>query len=187
MLFDHFNNFPTQTNKISIFRIPKNLTYTLTELQSKQLACRSTVREIKEALNQMDPSKAPGPGGINASVIQPMWHTMKNHVVDLFHNFYENSKIMGGMNSLFMVLIPKVREPKCPRDYNPFSLMNVSIKLIIKLMPNRMKWVIEDLVSDTQCTFIHKCQISDCILIVGEAYLALRLRKKRGNHLQSGL
>lgn len=47
-----------------------------------------------------------------------------------------------------VVLIPKVREPKEMKDLCPISLCNISYKLISKVLANRLKTFLPDIIED---------------------------------------
>lgn len=55
--------------------------------------------------------------------------------------------------------------------------MNVSLKLISKVLALKMKKVMNHLVSDTQSAFIQNCQLSDYIIITTEVYSFLKEKK----------
>lgn len=58
--------------------------------------------------------------------------------------------------------------------------MNVSPKLLSKVLANRLKKVMGYLVSDNQSAFIKNRQMSDCIIITTEVFTALKAKKYRG-------
>lgn len=66
-----------------------------------------------------------------------------------------------------MVLIPKVRKPKHIKDL--ISLCNVIYKLISKVVANRLKGILPDIISLAQSAFILGRLMIDNILIAYEA------------------
>ena len=68
--------------------------------------------EIKTALFQMIPTKAPCPDGMNALFFQKYWHIVGNNVIDTVLDFLESGHIVPGINSTNIVLILKVKSPK---------------------------------------------------------------------------
>ena len=75
-----------------------------------------------------------------------------------------------------MVLIPKVRKPKHIKDL--ISLCNVIYKLISKVVANRLKGILPDIISPAQSAFILGCLMTDNILIAYEATHYIQKRKK---------
>lgn len=67
------------------------------------------------------------------------------------------------INGSYISLIPKKKTPVLVSDYRPISLLNTSIKLIAKLLADRMQEVILSLVHQNQYGFIKSRTIQDCL------------------------
>lgn len=78
------------------------------------------------------------------------------------------------INQTFIVLIPKQANPETPHHYRSIILCNVSYKSIAKVLANRLKLVINDLISPHQLTFIADRSIEDNILITHEMLYHMR-------------
>ena len=92
--------------------------------------------------------------------------------------FHHNGKLAKGINSTFIVPIPKVDNPQRLNDFRPISLVGSMYKIIAKLLANQLRLVISSVVSETQSTFVKNCQILDGILIVNEVVDEARKLKK---------
>lgn len=68
-------------------------------------------------------------------------------------------------NDTFIVLIPKVKNPRSVSDFRPISLYNVSYKIISKSIANRLKNVIGLVVSEAQSAFVPHRAITDNVII----------------------
>jgi retron-type reverse transcriptase len=62
-----------------------------------------------------------------------------------------------------ITLLPKVDGPRSVSEYRPISLLNTSIKIITKLLANRLQRVILDLIHKNQYGFIKGRTIQDCL------------------------
>lgn len=70
-----------------------------------------------------------------------------------------------GLNRPNVVLISKKICPTKITELRPISLCNVLIKVITKVLANRLKGMLENIVSDTQSAFIPGRLISDNIMV----------------------
>lgn len=63
------------------------------------------------------------------------------------------------------MLIPKMKNPRHIAEYCPISLCNVTYKLVSKVLVNRMKGILNDLISHNQIAFIPgRCVVDNAIL-----------------------
>ncbi|WOH13938.1 hypothetical protein DCAR_0933451 [Daucus carota subsp. sativus] len=127
-----------------------------------------------------DKTKAPGPDGINAGVLTTLWPEIKMEVLKVFNDFHRDGKLPSGSNSSFIALIPKSPNALHPSQFRPISLMNALLKLLTKVMANRLKPFMPHLVSQHQTAFIKGRQITDGILITSELVALLKNQKTSG-------
>lgn len=62
----------------------------------------------------------------------------------------ETCAILGGMNSSFIALIPKVENLKLVTGFCHISLINSSFKLLIKVMTNKLKPFLGNIIGEDQ-------------------------------------
>jgi hypothetical protein len=70
-----------------------------------------------------------------------------------------------GMNDTSIVLIPKGNDPEELKDFCPISLCNVIYKLISKRLVNRLRNMLNEVVSQEQSAFVPTRRITDIALI----------------------
>jgi hypothetical protein len=70
---------------------------------------------------------------------------------------------LQSINNSYIVLIPKTQNPSFISDYRPISLLNSSIKLITKVLANRLHVVILGVIHQNQYDFIKNRSIHDCL------------------------
>ena len=100
--------------------------------------------------------------------------------MDIFKDFHERGRFGKGLNSTFLVLIPKIRGAKDLKDFRPIGLVGSIYKLIAKVIANRLKKVMNGLVNPTQNAFVEGRQILDASLIANEVIDSMQKRKERG-------
>jgi hypothetical protein len=64
-------------------------------------------------------------------------------------------------NESYITLIPKVENPAKVSDFRPISLLNSSIKLLTKLLVNKLQYVILRAIHQNQYGFIRNRNIQD--------------------------
>lgn len=87
--------------------------------------------------------------------------------------------LLENANETNIVLIPKKKHPTTLTDLMPIALCNVVMKIITKVLANRLKRVLETVISDNQSAFLPGRLISDNIMVSFEIMHYLK-RKKFG-------
>lgn len=62
--------------------------------------------------------------------------------------------IPDGWNDANVVLIPKVKDPDCMKNLRPISLCNVTYKLISKVLANRLRKILPEIIAPNQSAFV---------------------------------
>ncbi|CAN6543682.1 unnamed protein product [Malus baccata var. baccata] len=135
--------------------------------------------EVKVAAMPMGSLKASGPDGFPGIFYQSNWDTVATEVNALIGDLMNGSDIPGGLNASHLVLIPKVQKSESVEQFRPISLCNYSYKMLSKVLANRLKMVIPDLISPSQNAFVAERQIQDNIGIAHELFHFLKTRKAR--------
>jgi hypothetical protein len=79
----------------------------INEVEASKLVAKFSEEEIKKAVWECDSSKNPGPDGVSLGFIKDFWEDMKEDIIRFLVEFHENGKIVKGINSSFIALIPK--------------------------------------------------------------------------------
>ena len=124
--------------------------------------------EVRKALKQMYPLKAPGPDGMPPLFYQHFWSTCGCVVCNIVLAFLNHGISPPNFNQTHVVLIPKVKEPKLVTDFRPISLCNVIYKIASKAIANRFKRILPSIISDSQRAFVHGRLITDNVLVTFE-------------------
>ena len=122
--------------------------------------------------------KAPGLDGMNALFYQKFWHIVGDDVINAVLDFLNTGHMVPNINFTHIVLIPKIKSPENFFDYRPISLCNVIYKINSKVLANRLKQILPQLIAPSQSAFIPSCLIIDNVLVAYESLHVMHDRKK---------
>jgi hypothetical protein len=115
---------------------------------------------IKDILFGMQSLKSPGPDGLPPLFYKKYWKVVGQSVIKAVQNFFVSGKMLKEVNNSFIVLIPKIQNPSTINHFRPISLCNTIYKIISKLIVEKLRSVIPNLISPAQSAF-HSWQV-DC-------------------------
>lgn len=150
------------------------------DLQSR-LGWPYTEEEVVGALQEMHPTKAPGPDGLPAGFYQKLWPQVKKEVLDFCLNVLNNGATVQDVNQTCITLIQKVKKPSTMKQFRPISLCNTIYKLILKTIAIRLIEVLPQIISEEQSAFVKGRLITDNVMIAYEILHKLRGKRSGKN------
>jgi hypothetical protein len=83
-------------------------------------------------------------------------------------SFFQSGALLKEVNSTIITLVPKVPNPSSITEYRPIACCNVLYKCITKILANRLRTCLCDLISPNQTAFVKGRVISENILLAQE-------------------
>ena len=120
-----------------------------------------TTEEIRSATFQMHRTKAPGIDGFHALFYQNFRNIVGYDVVSFMKSWQRGLYDFKEVNKTCVALIPKCNEQKNIAEYRPISYFNVHYKIISKVIANKLKPVLGDVVSYNHSAFVQGRLITD--------------------------
>jgi hypothetical protein len=114
----------------------------------------------------MELDKASGPDGFSIHFYRTCWDIIKADLFRMIKRFLQKGKVGGSTNSTFLALIPKEVNPVTFDRFRPISLCNTSYKIISKLLANKIKPLLEKIISLSQGGFVKGRHILDNVILV---------------------
>eukprot|EP00253_Pinus_taeda_P024931 PITA_24931 len=128
----------------------------------------------------MEPDKTPGLDGFSIHFYRICWDIIKADLFRMIKCFLQKSKVGGSTNSTFLALIPKEVNPMPLDCFRPISLCNASYKIISKILANRIRPLLEKLISPSQGGFVKGIHILDNVILVQETIHSRHQHQEQG-------
>jgi hypothetical protein len=133
--------------------------------------------EVKKAIYQMEHNKAPGPDGFPAEFYQTFWDTIKSDRLDMFSILHPRQLELFLLNFGEVMFLPKVNEAERIQQFRPICLLNVSLKIFMKVATIRLNIVADHVVQPSQTTFMQGRNILDGVVIPHEVVHEVHMKK----------
>ncbi|KAK2637418.1 hypothetical protein Ddye_032210 [Dipteronia dyeriana] len=137
--------------------------------------------EVRTAVFDLSPTKAPGPDRFHAIFFQKFWDVIGKDFSDVCLQILNGAASISEFNYTNVVLIPKTYKQISLKDFRPISLGSVVYKTVAKVLASRIKILHQGLISLNQSAFVPGRQIFDNVLVAFESLLSIarkRIRKK---------
>jgi hypothetical protein len=122
-----------------------------------------TKEEIDTTLKEMPPDHTPGPDGFNGFFFKQCWHLISDDFYRFCECFYSGNINLECINGSIIAPIPKINNPQTASDFRPISLLNLSLKLLTKLLADRLQKFILSVIHANQYGFLKGRTIRDCL------------------------
>jgi hypothetical protein len=129
----------------------------------EDLSIPFTKQEIDAVVQNMPLDKAPGPDGFNGQFLKSCWHIIKEDIYQLSFDFYDGNLNLESINMGHITLIPKVPSPENINEYRPITLLNCVLKLLTKLLADRLQKIVLKIIHKNQYGFLKGRSIQDCL------------------------
>jgi hypothetical protein len=147
-----------------------------------------TEEEVWSVIKELPSDRAPGPDRFIGAFYQKAWEVIKGDVMAAILKLaVGDGRGFGKLNRSLITLIPKWPDAIEIGDFRPISLVHSFGKLFSKILANRLRNRLGDLVSVNQSAFIRGRCLHDNFLLVRQMARSLHARKITGVFLKLDL
>ena len=126
-----------------------------------------TLQEAGRAVSKLRNDKSPGPDGFSANFLKTFWNDLGYLLVRSLNAGFSMGQLSLTQRQGTIILVPKAGKPKEKIDsWRPISLLNTSQKVLSMAMADRLRKVMDKLISSSQKGFMKNRYIGECIRTV---------------------
>lgn len=130
--------------------------------------------EIRSVVFSMDHTKAPEPDRVDALFNQHAWPVCGPAVCTMIQVQMRSPDTSDELADSCVVMIPKKPNPTSCGDLRPIAQRNVDLKILSKLLVERLKPFLSSRIDPVQSAFIPGRKIADNIILVQEIMHSMR-------------
>ena len=126
--------------------------------------------EVRDALKQVGLNKSPGLDGLPYEVYLRMSHMFVPILTDMFNHWFAQGAIPGSVTKGVITLLKKGGRHVWEGldDYRPITLLNTELKILARVLANRLQLVISDLIGPEQTFAVKGRSIQDNLHLIRE-------------------
>ena len=132
--------------------------------------------EIFRNLKDLPPLKALGSDGYHAFFFQTNWYNLGLSVIQVIQEIFEQLNIPPSWGITNLVLILKLAHPEMITQFRLISLCNILYKLVSRIIVQRLKPYMAEIINPCQAGFVPGRRTSDNITFVQEVIRTLKNR-----------
>ena len=136
-------------NSTHISEVSNAVEHVVIDGMRQSLLLPYSLDEVSATLFQMHPSKSLGPDGMSPYFFQKFWHILGPDVTSVVISILHLGRYLHKMNYTHIVLLLNLKNMKHITEYRPISLGNVISQLVLKVLANRVKTILPNVIFDS--------------------------------------
>ena len=128
-----------------------------------------TVAEMQDAVREIDGQKCRGEDGLSRAFFTTFWEQIHQPLLAAFQHIFSCGQMPEPLASGLICLIPKGGDRQEIRQWRLITLLPTAYKILAKMISNRLRPLLPDLIHDTQTGFVQDRSILDNIFTFLEA------------------
>ena len=161
------NNLKTSAKYIQTITFFKNqISAKLSKVQASTLDEDIQAAEVLESIKQLARGKAAGPDLIATDFYHDFIEELTPILTILYNEVWNNDTVPKSFLQAKIYPLKKKGDSSNGMDYRPLSLLNTDYKILAKVVANRVKNVLPDIIGTNQNGFVHGRHLDDSLHIL---------------------
>ena len=143
----------------------------ITDIQKTKCESELCEGEIFDALLMMKANKVGGPDGFTAEFYRRFYKYLKQPLLNMYNYAFKKGILPLCTRSGLISLLPKKdKNTKYVKNMHPLTLLNIEYKILAKVMDNRLKEILPDIIHEDQTGFMSgrhiTCQVRKSLDVI---------------------
>ncbi|KAF5468901.1 hypothetical protein F2P56_013012 [Juglans regia] len=177
----YFQNFLSMPNMVTQGNLSSLIDADISQEENIELVWVPSCEEVAEALANIPKDSTPGPDDFGSTFYTHCWDFIKEDLVEAAEEFFLGNPVPHFYPASYIVLIPKVEDPRSFDKFRPISLCSAAYKIFSKILVKRLTHFLPRLISSEQGTFIPGRSIFENITLAQEMVHSLNKKVIGGN------
>jgi len=118
--------------------------------QHEMIQKQIKLKELTLAIKQLKKGKSPGPDGISNEFYIFFFKKVKEPLLKTLNYIYQNNKLNEQFSNGVVTLVHKKGDPSKIENYRPITLLNCDYELLSRILNNRIKPTLKQIISEQQ-------------------------------------
>ncbi|CAI5483135.1 unnamed protein product [Closterium sp. Yama58-4] len=143
--------------------------------KSAEAVCAAwSEEEVKAAFRSMAKNKAPRKDGLPKELFEFHWDILGKHFMKLVDSFAATATLPTSTKDAVTILLHKKGGRDQLENYRPITLLSFTYKVIARVVADRMKRVLHEVISPEQYGFLPGRRLSDVVGLVADVIEAAK-------------
>lgn len=165
---EFYTSQPAHLEIITTQKLQELLSFRCSAEERAMLIKEVSEEDIKKVIFSMPSNKSPGPDGYTTEFFKGVWSIVGRDVVAAVKSFFVKGFLPKGLNATILALVPKTEEARELKNYRPIACCNLLYKVISKIIANRLKTILPQLIKLNQSAFVQQRLLMENVLLATE-------------------
>ena len=126
-----------------------------------------TKKDIEEILRKMENNKSPGNDGIPKEFYLLFLDYIADYLIECYNTSLEEGELTASQRQAVITLVQKPgKDISLIKSWRPISLLNVDVKILSKILANRIQSMLYKIIGPEQNAFVPKRYIGDTVRLI---------------------